>query len=224
MGILIDLVVIAILILNIIIGYKKGLANAVFGICTFLIAIAATFILYKPVSNIIINNTEIEQKIKEVIINNNTNEENVENTENQDNSEKTSIQQYIDNAIKDVAENAKEETTELVADTIARKGVQILTWIILFIGIRIALMILKFLIEGITELPIIKQFNQIGGLAYGVLKGLIIIYLLLTVMFLVISINGSGVIAETINNSQITKFLYDNNIIVNYCFLGKNLL
>jgi uncharacterized membrane protein required for colicin V production len=221
MGILVDLVVVAILILNIIIGYKKGLVNAIFSICAFLIAIAATFILYKPVSNIIINNTEIEQKIKEVIINNNTNEE---NTQNKEDSEKTIIQQYIDNAIKDVAENAKQETTELVANTIASKGVQILTWIILFVGIRIVLMVLKFLIEGIAELPIIKQFNQVGGLAYGILKGLVIIYLLLTIMFLVISINGNGAIAEAINNSHITKFLYDNNIVVDYCFLGKNLL
>lgn len=221
MGILVDLVVVAILILNIIIGYKKGLVNAIFSICAFLIAIAATFILYKPVSNIIINNTEIEQKIKEVIINNNTNQENVQN---KDDSEKTIIQQYIDNAIKDVAESAKQETTELVANTIASKGVQILTWIILFVGIRIVLMVLKFLIEGIAELPIIKQFNQVGGLAYGILKGLVIIYLLLTVMFLVISINGNGAIAEAINNSHITKFLYDNNIVVDYCFLGKNLL
>lgn len=221
MGILVDLVVVAILILNIIIGYKKGLVNAIFSICAFLIAIAATFILYKPVSNIIINNTEIEQKIKEVIINNNTNEE---NTQNKEDSEKTIIQQYIDNAIKDVAENAKQETTELVANTIASKGVQILTWIILFVGIRIVLMVLKFLIEGIAELPIIKQFNQVGGLAYGILKGLVIIYLLLTIMFLVISINGNGAIAEAINNSHITKFLYDNNIVVDYCFLGNNLL
>ena len=221
MGILVDLVVVEILILNIIIGYKKGLVNAIFSICAFLIAIAATFILYKPVSNIIINNTEIEQKIKEVIINNNTNEE---NTQNKEDSEKTIIQQYIDNAIKDVAENAKQETTELVANTIASKGVQILTWIILFVGIRIVLMVLKFLIEGIAELPIIKQFNQVGGLAYGILKGLVIIYLLLTIMFLVISINGNGAIAEAINNSHITKFLYDNNIVVDYCFLGNNLL
>ena len=72
-------------------------------------------------------------------------------------------------------------------------------------------------------MPIIKQFNQVGGLAYGILKGLVIIYLLLTIMFLVISINGNGAIAEAINNSHITKFLYDNNIVVDYCFLGKNL-
>ena len=145
-------------------------------------------------------------------------------SQNKEDSEKTIIQQYIDNAIKDVAENAKQETTELVANTIASKGVQILTWIILFVGIRIVLMVLKFLIEGIAELPIIKQFNQVGGLAYGILKGLVIIYLLLTIMFLVISINGNGAIAEAINNSHITKFLYDNNIVVDYCFLGNNLL
>ena len=57
MGIVIDIVVIAILVLNIIIGYKKGLINVVFNILAFFIAIIITFILYKTVSNFIINNT-----------------------------------------------------------------------------------------------------------------------------------------------------------------------
>lgn len=221
MGILMDFVVIAILILNIWIGYKKGLINVIFNICAFLIAIIATLILYKPVSNIIINNTEIDDKIKQIIIVNNTSDE---NTDTQANKEKTSLQEYIENKIEDTTNEAKAQATEAAADIIANKAVEILTGIILFIVIRIALIILKFLTESIAELPLIKQLNQVGGIAYGILKTFLIVYLLLTIMFLVVSIKGNGMIADAIDSSYITKFLYENNIIVDYCVLGKNLL
>ena len=62
MGLLMDIVLVAILVLNIIIGYKKGLINVIFNICAFLLAIVITIILYKPVSNIIIENTTIDAK------------------------------------------------------------------------------------------------------------------------------------------------------------------
>lgn len=218
MGILIDLIIIAILILSVIMGYKKGLANVVFNIFAFFIALITTVILYKPVANIVINNTEIDDKIKLMIINNTEEEESTEN------SSDTGIQKYIESAIKDTAEQAKSQVIETVANTVSIRAVEILTSIILFIAIRIILMILKVFTQTIANLPLIKQFNELGGVIYGVAKGLIIIYIILTIMYFVVSINGNGNIAEAINNSYITRILYNNNIIVNYCLLGKNLI
>lgn len=219
MGLLMDIVLVAILVLNVIIGYKKGLINVIFNICAFLLAIVITIILYKPVSNIIIENTNIKENIKSTIINNNPNEATKEEKTNTND-----IQKYIENTVQGVADDAKEKATETVAETIAIKVVEIITCIILFILTRIILILLKFVTETIANLPLIKQFNEIGGLVYGVIKGLIIIYILLTILFLVVSINGNGAIANSIEESNITKFLYNNNIIVNYCLLGKNLL
>lgn len=219
MGLLMDIVLVAILVLNVIIGYKKGLINVIFNICAFLLAIVITIILYKPVSNIIIENTNIKENIKSTIINNNPNEATKEEKTNTND-----IQKYIENTVQGVADDAKEKATETVAETIAIKVVEIITCIILFILTRIILILLKFVTETISNLPLIKQFNEIGGLVYGVVKGLIIIYILLTILFLVVSINGNGAIANSIEESNITKFLYNNNIIVNYCLLGKNLL
>lgn len=218
MGLLIDIIIIAIILLNIIIGYKKGLINVIFSICAFLVAIIITVLLYKPVSNIIIENTDIKDNIKSMIINNSKENENKEGTDT------NYIQKYIENTVKEVAEDAKTKATEVVAENIATKGIEILTCIILFILTRIVLVILKFLTETLANIPIVKQCNEIGGLVYGIIKGLIIIYLLLTIIFLVISINGNGLIANAIEESYITKFLYNNNFIVNYCLLGKNLL
>ena len=188
-----------------------------------MIAIIVTLILYKPVSNIIINNTQIDDKIREVIIHNNTKEETDEQTEEQQ-EEPVGIQKYIAKQMEKTASDSKEYAIEAVADTISIEAVQILTAIILFIAIRIIIVFLKFLTNSIANLPIIKQFNELGGVLYGLIKGLIIIYVILTILFFVVSINGNGIISNAIENSYITKFLYENNIIVNYCVLGKNLL
>ena len=219
MGLLMDIVLVVILVLNIIVGYKKGLVNVIFNICAFLVAIVITIILYKPASNIIIENTNIKQNIKTMIINNSQKEKTDEKG-----SSTNDIQKYIESSIQDVADDAKTKATETVAETISTKAIEIITCIVLFILTRIVLILLKFLTEIIANLPIIKQFNEIGGLVYGIIKGLIIIYLILTIMFLVISINENGIIANAIEESNITKFLYNNNIIINYCLLDKNLL
>ena len=51
MGLLMDIILIAILVLNVIIGYKKGLINVIFNIC-------ATSIAFKD--DELINNTPID--------------------------------------------------------------------------------------------------------------------------------------------------------------------
>lgn len=219
MGILMDLIIIAILVLSIIMGYKKGLIKVVFNIFAFFIALIATIILYRPVANIIINNTEIDDKIKSAIINNTTEEK-----QSEESSSNTGMQKYIEDAIKNTADEAKSQVIETVAKTVSIKAVEILTSIILFIVIRAVLIVLKVFTQAIANLPLIKQFNELGGVVYGIAKGLIIVYIILTIMYFVVSINGKGNISEAINNSYITKILYNNNIIVNYCLLGKNLI
>ena len=219
MGLIVDIVIIAILALSIIMGYKKGLINVIFNIFAFLLAIIITLVLYKPVSNIIIKNTDIQEKIETAIIENTKGEENKkeEKTEN-------GIQKYIENTMQNAEEDAKSKAIEVVAKDVSTKCIEIITALILFVITRIILIVLKFLTETLANLPIVKQCNEIGGLLYGVIKGILIIYVILTIMFFIISLKPEGMTANLIETSYITKFLYNNNIIVNYCLLGKNLL
>ena len=219
MGLILDIVIIAILALSIIMGYKKGLINVIFNIFAFLLAIIITLVLYKPVSDIIIKNTDIQEKIETAIIENTKGEENKkeEQTEN-------GIQKYIENTMQNAEEDAKSKAIEVVAKDVSTKCIEIITALILFVITRIILIVLKFLTETLANLPIVKQCNEIGGLLYGVIKGILIIYVILTIMFFIISLKPEGMTANLIETSYITKFLYNNNIIVNYCLLGKNLL
>ena len=212
MGILLDILLIAILLISIVLGYKKGLINVAFNLCAFIIALIITLVLYKPITNFVIDNTEFDEKIESVII-----EKGISNDE-KNTTEDGTLNKYIEEYVMKSVDNTKNEIVKSTATIIAEKTIGIVVMIALFIVIRILLIFAKAIINGIANLPIIKQFNELGGLLYGILRGLVIVYGILTIMFIVISMNNNGIIANSIDTSIISKILYENNIILNIVF------
>ena len=58
MSIIVDLVIVGIIALCIIIGYIKGLTGSLIKILSFVLSLVVAFVLFIPVSNFIINNTQ----------------------------------------------------------------------------------------------------------------------------------------------------------------------
>ena len=212
MGIVLDLILLASLALSIFFGYKKGLIGVAFNLCAFLVALIVTWILYNPVTNIVINNTEIDDGIKNAIIEKGVIKQDEKNQE--ENKVNEYIGQYITTPITDATNNVVEETAKVISEKIVAIGVAI----VLFIVVRIALILLKFVAEAIAKLPIIKQCNKAGGLVYGAIRGMFVIYTFLAILFLVMSVNNSGTIANMINSSIMSKVLYENNLLLNIIF------
>lgn len=222
MGIFVDIILLAIVMLNVYLGYKKGLIKVAFKIFAFLLAIIISLILFKPVSNFIINNTEFDDTIRNAIISNSNQEQEDIQIEEQENS--NIIQKYIEENVKNAERELKAKAIETVADTVSIKITQVATAVGLFVVIRIILILLSFLTETIAKFPIIKQFNELGGTIYGLAKAIVIVYLILTIIFVLSSFEISKIVVDAIEKSYITKFLYENNLILKYCLLGKNLL
>ena len=213
MGILLDIVLISIIMLNIIIGYKKGLIKVILNVFAFVISIIVTLILFKPISTIVINNTEIDENIKQLIIE----KENIELEKNKESNveaenNKNALSKYIENKINE----KKGETIEKIAYIISIRITEILVGFGLFVALRIILIILKLFGDGISKIPIIKQFNEIGGVIYGILKSILIIGFIITILYLIISIKNDGIIASILNESYLTRFLYRINPIVHF--------
>ncbi len=60
------------------------------------------------------------------------------------------------------------------AKNISINVVHAITMIGIFLLVKIILSIVFALINGIANLPILKQFNEVGGIAYGLVRGAII--------------------------------------------------
>lgn len=197
MGILVDIFVIALIALSIFLGYKKGLASLAIKLCALVIAILITLVLYRPIANLVINTTSIDESIEDSIYNKVT-----EMIQKDDSNELTS----------NLIESAKQGMLPEASRELAINIVYGATIIILFLIVRIALIFVSALTNLIAKLPIIKQFNEIGGAIYGLLRAIIIIYLILLIINFVGQLNAQNIATQAINQSTLTKTMYENNI------------
>ena len=112
MTIVVDLVILAIMAICLIVGYVRGLTGSLIKILSFVLSLVIAFVLFVPVSSLIINNTQIdenlEQSIRDMIIQDGeTEEENMPET----------ITNYIGQKVEEASDSAK----EVIVDSTAKK-------------------------------------------------------------------------------------------------------
>lgn len=211
MSIIVDLVILGIFILCIIMGYVRGLTGSLIKIVSFVLSLIIAFVLFIPISNLIIDNTQIDENIEQTI-----REMIVGNTE-----EEQKMPEAITDYITEQVENASDSAKEAIADNTAREVsltiVKAGTWIVLFIVARILLILLRFITSLIAKLPVIKQFDKLGGIIYGILEGLIIIYVILAIISFV-SPMMNGILANAIEESYVGSMMYNNNLLLKIIF------
>ena len=176
-----------------------------------MLSIVIAFILFVPISNLIINNTQIddnlEQSIREMIIGNNEEEQKMPEA----------ITDYIQQQVESASDSAKEAIADSTAREVSLTIVKAGTWIVLFIVARILLIFLRFITALIAKLPVIKQFDKLGGIIYGVIEGLIIIYVLLAIISFV-SPMTNGALTNAIEQSYVGSMMYNNNLLLEIIF------
>lgn len=202
MGIVIDIILVLIVALSAFLGYKKGLVELGAKLFAGIIAIVITLIIYKPVGNIVIKNTSIDEKIENTILEKTTNVI--------DENSKISDNKYIQDASDNAVSQVKEEVLPEQARNIAVNIVYVATALILFIISKIVLSIVISLANAVASLPILKQFNEIGGLLYGLVRGAIISFVLILVIGTIAKLNPNGSLSKNVESTYLLKEVYNN--------------
>lgn len=213
MAIIIDLVIVGIIALCVIIGYAKGLTGALIKIVSFVLSLVIAFILYTPISNYIINNTQIDDMLETTIKSSIIKDDEEQAKEQMPTVITDYINQKVEEASNAVKENVVNSTAQEVSHTIVRAG----TWIILFVIARIALIVLKYITAIIARLPVIKQFDKLGGIIYGLLEGLVITYFALALISFITPMTKEN-LSDSINKSYIGSSMYNNNLLLKIIF------
>lgn len=198
MGIIIDGIIILFILLSVFLGYRKGLVSLGIHLVAFIVALLVAFILYRPIGNLIINTTEIDESLQGTI--------------------ETKLEEAIGNEETDgitnsLIENAKNGAVTETARSLSINIIYGVTIIILFIILRIALVFISAIANWIAKLPILKQVNKAGGIVYGLLRGVLIAYVILLVINLVITLNPQGTLSELINETYLAKAMMEYNIL-----------
>ncbi len=198
MGIIVDICIVAIILLSTFLAYRKGLVKLAVGLFSFIIAVVLTFVLYQPIANIVINCTGIDEMIEDSIY------------EKANDIIKEDEEESLTN---EIIEQAKNEMLPETARTLSVNIIKGVVIIILFVGIKIGLRFVTFIADLVAKLPVLNQINKAGGIVYGILRGILVIYVLLLLTNVSGQIDPENAVNKSINQSTIGKIMYENNIL-----------
>lgn len=196
---IIDIIILVFILLSAIGGYRKGLILLGIHLFAFVLALLISFVLYRPIGNIIINTTQVDETIQATI---QKNAETMVNTKG-----------FENDLTKSLVESAENGMLPEVSKELAYNIVYLGTMIVLFLVLRVCLMLVNTVANAISKLPVLDQVNKLGGAAYGVVRGIIITYAVLLIISLGIAINPTTKLAQMINDTYLAKTMMENNIL-----------
>lgn len=204
MSLIVDLIIIAIILLFTFLGYKRGLIKVAIKLCTFFIAIIVAFLFYKPIANVVIEKTSIDETIETAITSRIL-------PEGVSSDEEVELEMDLPSVILKNSAN----TVQSIAESFSKTIIETACLLIIFIVVKIILKFVTVLADLIAKLPILHQFNQLGGTLYGILEGLFIVFVGFAAISLVAPLLDASIL-DSINNSYIGSLLYNNNIILKF--------
>jgi len=222
------IVVIAILAIGAIIGLKKGFVDMLFGAVSMTIALILAIVIGPKLGTFVQENTGFTDKVAAKVTQTlNLEELAIELPEPDDFVANLNLPEVMKDKITSaeftekldldkVAEDASAKMAEVVAVFLAKMIITALCFVIVYIITLILLYLINKVLDVFAKLPLLKQANQLAGMALGLFQGILVIWL----FFAVITVIGGTEFGQTtfgyINDSKLLSFIYTNNIPMNF--------
>ncbi|WP_432409727.1 CvpA family protein [Wukongibacter sp. M2B1] len=226
-----DICVIIIIATNAIRGLGVGLVISLFNIASYIVAGIVAKLYYPSLSKFVIENTNWALKVQEFVLKNmkfssadalqaqSGGYESIFEAMNLPRALQTVF--FQSDFFTEYSDGVFQNINVYISQMITKTIVDLLCIIIIFFVAKLVLGIACNILNGIASLPIIKQFNRLGGLILGVLKGIIIIYIFTAIMIPIASIFPNSSLVNTLETSSITRVFYDYNILL---YMIKNMI
>lgn len=224
----IDIVALIIILIATFLGYKRGFFKSLYRIVAFFVAIFLAFSFYKPVATYLKNNTGIDEWIIENI---QGTEKLVPPTETEELPEKDETSEnkalVIEETLENLPENIKkmigfEDMKNQALENISLKfsdlAMNIISILSIYVVARLVLGFVCVIVDGVLQLPILKQVNELLGLFLGVILGFLQIYIIFAVVTFLSSVININPLIILIKSSLYARILYENNIVISLLF------
>lgn len=209
---IVDIIIILIVAIATFAGIKKGFISCVIDILAVIIALILAVVLCKPITNVIIQETNFDESIKQTISQNIPLNDTDFKVEENSNLPKP-IVDYINEIIANV-NTSKEDAIDVLSTELTMGIISVVVFIAIFIIVRIILALVKIVSKLIDKIPVLKQINKLGGGICGAIEGIIIVYAIFAVLSMISPIISNTTILEQIYNSNIGSIMYNNNMIL----------
>ncbi len=204
---IIDIIALAIIILCVVIGIKKGFIKTFFGTLSFIIAIILTIATINPVSEYV-SKTEVGKFIYEKTEINilqkgiSTNED-----------ESTYYNEFLENIIDmdSVIQNTQDMQKE-VSEKIGDMALKTITGLAIFVIYLILLKIISKILDLVSHLPLLNAFNKVGGFIAGGINAYILIMIFSSAVTFLGTMYENNILSTQLEESMIVKYLSQYNL------------
>lgn len=220
--------VIAILAIGAVVGWKKGFVDMLFGAVSMIVALILAVIIGPKLGAVVQGSDGIMETLT-VKVSETLNLEElaveipdanvfVENLNLPDvMKEKLSSAEFMEKIELDIiAEDASHKMADAVAVFLAKTIITALCFVIVFVVALILLYLLNKVLDVFAELPLLKQANQLVGLALGFCQGILVVWMFFAVVTVISGTEFGQIVFGYICDSKLLDFLYKNNIPMNY--------
>lgn len=214
-----DIALIVIILLGAFIGYKRGFVKVVIKLGTMILAIVLAFVLQNSVAEFIGEELGLKNTISVAVEN-----KLGEFADGKGDKKELNIP-ILEKTIEDISkakDNEKQEAISNWTTKIADFVVKGLSFILIFLVVSITMGIIGLILNTITELPGLKTLNGVLGASTEFVLMLFRIFIVLAIISFLSPLEILTTITNYIDESCITKWLYENNIIVS--IIGRKLL
>ncbi len=202
---MIDILTAALIILFIFVGYKNGFLKSVYRVAAFAVGIFLAYILYEPAKNIL-TDLGFMNKISGII-------KDLNNSYAEEHRIRLG-EEILPGYMKSMVANGQVSLSDALNGFITTMVINILTFLLIFISVRILIAIVGKLLRIVSKLPIISFFDHGFGVILGIAESVMLIYLVLALIYAVAPMRQNPAVIKYISESTLTKTMYENNPII----------
>ena len=120
-----------------------------------------------------------------------------------------------------ISNNNKEMRSELGADGfymylayyISYMLVKVISFVAVFIVLCVAVNIIYFALGIVSKLPIVGSVDKMGGILFGALEALLVVWIVFLVISLLANTEIGGNLFNQIEENKVLKMIYDKNVL-----------
>lgn len=189
-------------------GYRKGFIKTVFDTLGIVISFFLSKELYNFAENLLLKNTKLFVKLHDYF--------EVKLSENVIKSINSNIPIELQKFVNNILINEASDTFTAFVDNLSLLIIRSISFVITFLTIYASLLLISTLINTIMKLPLLNLTNRLFGAFMGILKGVIMLYLIFALAAPLLSFMQDKPFAKSVLDSESSKIFYNNNIILNY--------
>ncbi len=214
-----DISALVLLIISVWHGRKKGFVNMIGRTLFFVAALAILYLGFQPVYQAV---QQWQPYIKlETTVSSHVSDAILQRTDKQYSSTQEAISslkfpkpmaQFLEDYCRQINDVIAEDISVTVTSAITELSMRIIIGFALFVAAILLIAIGKKVLNAICHLPIIHGTNKLLGGIFGLINGLIILYII-GFIILALPINSTIWFQQYLNGSLFKTWIYDHNVL-----------